>query len=452
MDKKITAITLAEKIKKKEITVKTAVEQSIKLIKEDKSNCFISFNEECALKQAEAVQADIDSGKLTSPFAGVPVAIDDNILIKDELCTAGSKMLYNFKPPFGATVVERIINAGMIIVGKTNINELGFGDSTDYSFKGATKNPVDQQKVSSGAAAAVASGIIPLAFGSDIMGESRRLAAQAGVCFIKPTYGTVSRFGLIANTSSMEQIGVTAASVEDGYTALSVISGYDPKDGTSYKNESYEYKEAEIRKIGVIKELCGDCEKIVKGLENQGFTVEYIDFPLYKYISAVSHIISYGESSNNITRFDGIKFGYRTENFRGVNDLYLNSRTEAFGIEAKKAAMMGAYVLSQGQYEPFYNQSMKIRGLMKQNIEKAFESYDVIITSAYQGEAYGLGETMKDCKPTFENTKYTALANLTGSPATAVPYKNGGINIIAKQFDESKIYTLAKKFEQEGAL
>ncbi|MCL1857987.1 MAG: amidase family protein [Oscillospiraceae bacterium] len=320
------------------------------------------------------------------------IAIDDNILIKDEICTAGSKMLYNFKSPYSATVVDKIKAAGMEIVCQSKIGEFG----------GETAR--DETKT---AAYAVSNGLADTALGIDVDGAAYRSAIKNNVIYIKPTYGTVSRFGVVANVSSVDQIGVYARNFDDGFKVLEVIAGYDKNDGTTYPTEKYEYN-ADLVDIKSLK------------------SIDSPDFKLNDYLASVYCIISAAEFSGNIARFDGLKFGYRTENFKSYDDIVINSRSESFTTGTKIKSLMGTYVLSEEQFEKYYLKATKIRRLIKQELDEIFKQYDVIILL-----------------PCY---KAVTLANLTGCPAIIV---NGKL-IIAKEFDENKLFALGKSLLRGG--
>jgi len=315
------------------------------------------------------------------------IAVDENIMIKGEICAAGSKMLHNFKVPYTATVVEKITDAGMTITYSSKIGEFG-----------AETNQTNQKQT---AAYLVGSGAVDAALGIDVDGAAYRAAAQNDIAYIKPTYGTVSRFGLVANVTSVDQIGVYAKNLEDGFYVLSKIAGHDKNDGTSYPNEKYEYSDKEIDLLDL---------KVINSP----------DFKLKEYLTSVYTIISAAEFSGNIARFDGLKFGYRTENFRDLDALITNSRSEGFSTETKLKALMGTYVLSKEQFDKYYFKAMQVRRLVKQELNEIFESYDII--------------SLPPCD------KAVALANLSGCPAIVF----GGKLIIAKEFDENKLFAIGR--------
>lgn len=332
------------------------------------------------------------------------IALDENILEKDEICTAGSKMLHNFKSPYSATVVDKIKQAGMTISYRSKTAEFG-GMAKEES-----------------AAYAVKKGLADAALGIDVDGSAHMSAVENGVVYIKPTYGTVSRFGVVANVSSVDQIGVYAKNFADGFAILSAIAGYDKNDGTSYPTEKYNYTPCEFD---------SDSVKIKK--------INIDDFKYADYLAQVYLIISSAEFSNNISRFDGLKFGYRTENFKNVNDMVINSRSEGFTVETKIKSLMGTYVLSEGQFEKYYFKATQIRRLIKQELDEIFKENDFIILPVSNAS----GNSPKDY---YSRLKFSALANLTGCPSITLPESDGGIQIIAKQFDETKLFGLSGTF------
>jgi aspartyl-tRNA(Asn)/glutamyl-tRNA(Gln) amidotransferase subunit A len=368
---KLTALELGSKIKKKEITVEEAVIAQIEKIKASDSsyNCYITVMEQEALKRAKEVQQLIDAGELEdSPLAGVPVAVKDNICTKGMKTTCASKILYNFVPPYHATVVEKLERAGAVIIGKVNMDEFAMGSTTETSYFGETKNPWNTEHVpggsSGGAAAAVAAEEAFYALGSDTGGSIRQPSSFCGVTGIKPTYGTVSRYGLIAYASSLDQIGPIARNVSDCAVALDIISGYDSKDSTSVNKDDYGYSKALVddvtgMRIGIPSGYLGaglDAEvktsilAAAEVLKQKGAIVEEFDLDAVDYAIPAYYVIASAEASSNLSRFDGVKYGYRTEDFEGLQDVYKKSRSEGFGNEVKRRMMIGAFVLSSGYY------------------------------------------------------------------------------------------------------
>ncbi|HEX3020815.1 MAG TPA: Asp-tRNA(Asn)/Glu-tRNA(Gln) amidotransferase subunit GatA, partial [Lachnospiraceae bacterium] len=397
---KLTALELSKKIKAGELKVVDVVKEQLDKVKSEdgKYNCYVTVIEEAALARANEVQKLIDEGKLAdSPLAGVPVAVKDNICTKGQLTTCASKILSNFKPPYNAEVVERLNAAGAVIIGKVNMDEFAMGSTNETSYFGPTKNPRNVEHVpggsSGGAAAAVAADEAIVALGSDTGGSIRQPSSFCGVTGIKPTYGTVSRYGLIAYASSLDQIGPIAKNVSDCAAVLEVISGHDAKDSTSVQTQSYNYTEALIddvkgKKIGIPKDYIGKgLDKEVKEailaaakvLEEKGAIVEEFDLEDVDYAIPAYYVLASAEASSNLSRYDGVKYGYRTESFEGLQELYKKTRSEGFGMEVKRRMMIGAFVLSSGYYDAYYNKALRVKALIKQSFDKAFEKYDVIL-------------------------------------------------------------------------
>ena len=365
------------------------------------------------------------------------VAVDENILIKDEICTAGSKTLYNFKSPYSATVIEKIKAVGMSVSYKSKTGEFG--------------GEVNSEPNMANAAYAVKSGIADVAVGIDVDGGAYRSAVKNGVVYIKPTYGTVSRFGVVANVSSVDQIGVYSKNFDDGFAVLSEIAGYDKNDGTLYPPEKYEYSADKINKIDLkslkfaklnnffCKESQNKIDEMLKNIDAD-ISISSVDYKFAEYLAQVYFIISSAEFSNNITRFDGIKFGYRTENFKNVNDIMVNSRSEGFTTETKIKSLMGYYVLSEKQFDKYYFKAMQIRRLIKQELDEIFTDTDFVMLPVYLSDCcVGTPQAYHD------ELKFSALANLTGCPAIIVPVSdNYGVQIIAKEFNENKLFAIGK--------
>jgi len=357
------------------------------------------------------------------------IAVDENILIKDEICTAGSKTLYNFKSPYSAIVVDKIKNSGMTISYKSKTGEFGIETNGEI------------------AAFAVKNELADVALGIDVDGAAYRSAVKNGVIYIKPTYGTVSRFGIVANVSSVDQIGVYAKNFDDGFSVLSVISGYDKNDGTSYPTEKYDYSsdEIDLKSLKAVKlnGFFGTSEaKIEEKIKNIGIPLNTVDFSLSEYLAQVYLIISSAEFSNNISRFDGLKFGYRTENYKNVNDMVINSRSESFTVETKIKSLMGTYVLSENQFKRYYSKAMQIRRLIKQELDEIFRQADFVMLPVSDCLCDFFGVNPQEY---YNKLKFSALANLTGCPAIIIPVtEQHGVQIIAKEFNENKLFALGK--------
>lgn len=470
----LTAVQLGKKIKAGEVTVLEAVTATLDAIdrKEKEIHSFITIDREGALQRAEEVQKQIDDGTLTGPLAGVPVAIKDNMCTKDLRTTCASKMLENYVPTYTATAVENLEKAGAIIIGKTNMDEFAMGSTTETSAYGVTRNPWNTAHVpggsSGGSAAAVAAEECIYALGSDTGGSIRQPSAFCGVTGIKPTYGTVSRYGLIAYGSSLDQIGPIAKDVTDCATILEVIASYDKKDSTSIQREDYHFTEALVddvkgMRIGVPNDYLGegldpDVKKAIKAaasqLEKKGAIVEEFNLSLVDYAIPAYYVIASAEASSNLARFDGVKYGYRTEEYEGLHNMYKKSRSRGFGEEVKRRIMLGSFVLSSGYYDAYYLKALKTKALIKQAFDKAFEKYDVILGPVAPTTAPKLGESLSDPLKMYLSDIYTVSVNLAGLPALSLPCgedKNGlpiGLQLIGNCFEEKKIIRAAYTFEQ----
>jgi aspartyl-tRNA(Asn)/glutamyl-tRNA(Gln) amidotransferase subunit A len=472
---KLTALELSKKIKAGELKVVDVVKEQLEKVKSEdgKYNCYVTVMEEAALARANEVQKLIDEGKLTdSPLAGVPIAVKDNICTKGQLTTCASKILSNFKPPYNAEVVERLNAAGAVIIGKVNMDEFAMGSTNETSYFGPTKNPRNVEHVpggsSGGAAAAVAADEAIVALGSDTGGSIRQPSSFCGVTGIKPTYGTVSRYGLIAYASSLDQIGPIAKNVSDCAAVLEVISGHDAKDSTSVQTQSYNYTEALIddvkgKRIGIPKDYIGKgLDKEVKEailaaakvLEEKGAIVEEFDLEDVDYAIPAYYVLASAEASSNLSRYDGVKYGYRTESFEGLQELYKKTRSEGFGMEVKRRMMIGAFVLSSGYYDAYYNKALRVKALIKQSFDKAFEKYDVILGPTAPTTALKIGENLSDPLKMYLGDIYTVSVNLAGLPAISVPCGTDskglpiGLQLIGKAFGEKEIIQVAYSYEQ----
>ncbi|MCC8141037.1 MAG: Asp-tRNA(Asn)/Glu-tRNA(Gln) amidotransferase subunit GatA [Lachnospiraceae bacterium] len=471
----MTAVTLGKKIKAKEITAPEAAKAALEAIreKEDKINAFVTvLDEETVLKRAEEVQSRIDAGELTGPLAGVPVAIKDNMCTEGILTTCASNILYNYIPTYTATAVKILEDAGAVIVGKTNMDEFAMGSTTETSAFGATKNPWNLEHVtggsSGGSCAAVAAEEIPYALGSDTGGSIRQPSSFCGVTGMKPTYGTVSRLGLIAYGSSLDQIGPIAKDVTDCATILEVISSHDKLDSTSLERDDTRFTEALVddvkgMKIGIPRDYLGEGldEEVkaailaaAKALEGKGAVVEEFDLGLVEYAIPAYYVIACAEASSNLSRFDGVKYGYRTEEYDGLHNMYKKSRSEGFGPEVKRRIMLGSFVLSSGYYDAYYLKALRVKALIKQAFDDAFEKYDVILGPAAPTTAPKLGESLSDPIRMYLGDIYTISVNLAGLPGITVPcgIDSGGLPIglqlIGDCFMEKNIIRAAYSYEQ----
>lgn len=470
----LTAVELGKKIKNKEVTVVEATKAALDAIdaKEEKVNSFVTVDREGALKRAEEVQKLIDDGKLDGPLAGVPVAVKDNMCTEGMLTTCSSKILGNFVPTFTSEAVINLEKAGAVILGKTNMDEFAMGSTTETSAYGETKNPWNLEHVpggsSGGSCAAVAAEECFYALGSDTGGSIRQPSSFCGVTGIKPTYGTVSRYGLIAYGSSLDQIGPVAKDVTDCATILEVIASHDEKDSTSVKRDDLDFTSALVddvkgMKIGIPKDYFGeglDSEvkdavlNAAKVLEQKGAIVEEFDLSLVEYAIPAYYVIACAEASSNLARFDGVKYGYRTEEYDGLHNMYKKSRSEGFGAEVKRRIMLGSFVLSSGYYDAYYLKALRTKALIKKAFDDAFTKYDVILGPAAPTTAPKLGESLSDPLKMYLGDIYTISVNLAGLPGITVPCgmaSNGlpiGLQLIGDCFKEKNIIRAAYSFEQ----
>lgn len=435
-------------------------------------NAFVTVDAEGALKRAAKLQAKIDAGEELSPLAGVPMGIKDNICTRDSLTTCGSQMLYNFKPPYNATVVDRLEKAGAVVLGKLNMDEFAMGGSTETSYFGATKNPWDTERVpggsSGGSAASVAAGEAVYALGSDTGGSIRQPCSFCGVSGIKPTYGAVSRYGLVAFASSLDQIGPVGRDIKDCAQVLSLISGHDAKDSTSIKAAALDFTgcfEGDLKgmKIGVPvnyfgEGLDGDVKapvmEAINTLKSLGAEIEEFEMRITDYAIPTYYVLACAEASSNLSRYDGIKYGYRRKDCENLLDVYYTSRSDAFGMEVKRRIMLGSFVLSSGYYDAYYNKALKARRLIKNSFDAAFDKYDMIISPVAPTAAYKLGENSSDPLKMYLGDIYTVSVNLAGIPAVSVPCgfdANGmpvGMQLIGKSFSEPKLVKAAGAFQR----
>ena len=424
-----------------------------------------------ALAAAGKADERIAKGEATL-LTGIPVGIKDNICTEGITTTCASKMLYNFVPPYDATVTKRLKNEGAVILGKLNMDEFAMGSSTESSYFKKTKNPYDLTRVpggsSGGSAASVSADLAPYALGSDTGGSIRQPAAFCGNVGLKPTYGLVSRFGLIAFASSLDQIGSFTKDVTDCAIVLNAIAGYDKMDSTSVDADKTDYTKAlglplKGMKIGVPKqylesgiqtEIKEAVENAIKVYEMLGAECEECSLPLSKFALPAYYLISSAEASSNLARFDGIKYGYRAEEYHGLTDLYEITRSEGFGEEVKRRIMLGTYALSSGYYDAYYKKAQQVRGLIKRDFAACFEKYDVLLTPTTPTTAYKFGEK-SDPVAMYMGDICTVAVNIAGLPAISIPAgldKKGmpiGIQLIANSFDERKLLTAAFAYERE---
>lgn len=471
---KMTALEAGRKIRNKEISVREAAQAVLERIHavDDAVHAYITVEEAEVLRQAETVQRRIDSGELGGPLAGVPAALKDNLCVENMLTTCGSKMLENFIPAYSATAAELLKETGAVIVGKTNMDEFGMGSTTETSAYGITRNPWHTGHVpggsSGGSCAAVAAGECFYALGSDTGGSIRQPSAFCGVTGLKPTYGTVSRYGLVAYASSLEQIGPVARDISDCAAVLETIAGYDAKDSTSIKRKDYNFTaaltdEAAGLRIGIPRDYLGsDTDREIsdavmeaaKQLEERGAVTEVFDLGLTDYAVPAYYVIASAEASSNLARFDGVRYGRRAQNYSNLNDMYKKSRSEGFGTEVKRRIMLGTYVLSAEYYQAYYQKALQTKALITQAFDQAFERYDVILAPAAPQTAPRLSEGVRDPVKMYMGDIHTVSVNLAGLPALTLPYKTSskglpvGIQLIGPAFQEKNIiragYTLER--------
>lgn len=469
----LTAVELGKKIKDKEITVVEATKAALEQIKAVESDVhgYVSYDEESALKRAEEVQKGIDDGTYTGPLAGVPMAIKDNICTKGYTTTCSSKILENFVPTYSAQAVENLIKEGVVFLGKTNMDEFAMGSTTETSAFAVTKNPWDTEHVpggsSGGSCAAVAAGECFAALGSDTGGSIRQPSSYCGVTGIKPTYGTVSRFGLVAYASSLDQIGPIGKNAADCAALLETITSHDEKDSTSMERTDTDFtsvigKDIRGMKIGIPKEYLSDgldddvrvaIEQCAAYLKECGADVEYFDLGLMEYTIPAYYVIAAAEASSNLERFDGVKYGYRAKEYEGLHDMYKRSRSEGFGPEVKRRIMLGSFVLSSGYYDAYYLKALKVRALIKKAFDDAFAKYDIILGPAAPTAAPKIGTSLSDPMKMYLSDIYTVAVNLAGLPGLTVPCSINekglpiGVQLLGDCFREKTLFAAASAIE-----
>ena len=469
----LTALELGKKIKAGEITSLQATEAVIKQIKavEEQVHSYVTLDEEGAMKRAKEVQAQIEAGTLTGPLAGVPAAIKDNMCTKDMRTTCSSKILENFVPTYTAEAVLNLEKAGAVILGKTNMDEFAMGSTTETSAYGVTRNPWNTEHVpggsSGGSCAAVAANECFYALGSDTGGSIRQPSSFCGVTGIKPTYGTVSRYGLIAYGSSLDQIGPVAKDVSDCAAILEAISSHDLKDSTSMARTDCDFTSAlkdDVKgmKIGIPSSYFGEgldeevraaILKAADILKEKGAIVETFDLGLVDYAIPAYYVIASAEASSNLSRFDGVKYGYRTKEYEGLHNMYKKTRSEGFGPEVKRRIMLGSFVLSSGYYDAYYLKALRTKALIKKEFDKAFAKYDLILAPASPDTAPKLGSSLSDPLKMYLGDIYTISVNLAGLPGMTVPCgmdSKGlpiGMQLIGDCFKEKNIIRAGYAFE-----
>lgn len=464
----LTVHELLDKLDKKEITIEDITKSYVDRINEKEKDvqAFVSILDKEALEKAKEIK------ERNTKFAGIPIGIKDNMCIKGTKTTCSSKMLENFVAPYNATVIEKLNEENMIYLGKLNMDEFAMGASTEYSAFKKTRNPWNLNTVpggsSGGSAAAVAANMVPWALGSDTGGSIRQPSSLCGVVGLKPTYGLVSRYGLVAFASSLDQIGPITKDVTDSAMLLNLITGHDEKDSTSVNIEKKDYTKAlreDVKglKIGIPKEYFGDgineevkakVKEAIKKYEEMGAIVEECSLDIADESLAVYYIIACAEASSNLGRFDGIRYGYRTQNFNSLKDIYRNSRSEGFGAEVKRRIILGTYVLSSGYYDAYYKKAQKVRTLIRKEFEKLFEKYDVLLTPTSPSVAYPIGSKSNNPLEMYLADLCTVTVNIAGLPGISVPCgvnSEGmpiGMQLIGKHFEEETILRAAYAFEQ----
>ena len=468
------AVGLATAIREGKATAVEAMEAVFAKIDEIEKdiNAYVTIDREKALESAAAVQAKIGSGELKGPLAGVPVAIKDNMCTEGMRTTCASKILENFIPTFSAQAVLNLERAGAVVIGKTNMDEFAMGSTTETSAYGETRNPWNREHVpggsSGGSAAAVAANECYFALGSDTGGSIRQPASFCGVVGLKPTYGTVSRYGLVAYGSSLDQIGPLTKDVTDCAVVMEVIASHDTKDATSIKRTDTDFTSALVEnvegmRIGLPKDYFGEGLEpevkstvlaAAKALEEKGAIVEEFDLSLVEYAIPAYYTIAAAEASSNLERFDGIKYGYRTAEFDGLHHMYKKTRSEGFGAEVKRRIMLGSFVLSSGYYDAYYLKALKVKAMIKKAFDEAFGKYDIILGPVAPTTAPKLGESLSDPLKMYLGDIYTIAVNLAGLPGISVPCGRDskglpiGVQFIADSFQEKKLIQTAYTFEK----
>ena len=471
----LTALELGESIKDKKISSAEAVKAFLKAAEKTKTGAYTELLEKSALEAAAAVQKKIDKGEFLSPLAGVPVAIKDNICTTEGTTTAASKILGGFKSPFDAHVCEKLKEAGAVIIGRTNMDEFAMGNTTENSCYGVARNPWDETRVpggsSGGSAVAVAARLAPYALGSDTGGSIRQPSGFCNLTGIKPTYGSVSRFGLAAHASSLDQIGPIALDARDCAVILSIISGKDERDSTTAMEEPFNFcdilhgKNKTKMVIGLPKnyfalpELSGDVKARVleaaETLKGLGAEIKEIELPLLEYAIPTYLVISCAEAASNMARYDGIKYGYRSPDAKTLEEVYSKTRGEGFGAEVKRRILFGYFVLSSERFDDYYRKALQVRGMIKKAYDKALEECDLILCPVSPTTAFELGRQTEDPVEIYNGDIYTASVNLTGLPGAAAPCGFGddgmpiGMQLIGKAFDDGLLLDTIMRFQKE---
>lgn len=469
----MTAVELGRKIKSGEISPVEAADKSLERIKNSDLNAYITVLEGEAAGQAERVRRGIESGKFQGPLAGVPAALKDNICTRGIRTSCASKILGGFKPPYNATAVEWMQDSGAVILGKTNMDEFAMGSTTETSYYGKTLNPWNKKHVpggsSGGSAASVAAGEAFYALGSDTGGSVRNPAAFCGITGMKPTYGVISRYGLIAYASSLDQIGVLARSAEDCAAVLDMISGRDGRDSTSMNAAAGKLLESltgDIRgkKVGLPTDCFGDdlnpevrgsVLEVTKVLESLGATTEYFPMELTQFAVPAYCMIACAEASSNLSRFDGVKYGFRAENYDDIASLYKNTRSEGFGWEVKKRILLGTFALSAEYYDAYYKKAQQVRAAISRAYREAFEKFDFVLSPVSPNTAPEIGASVTDPMKKYLSDIYTVSVNLAGLPGISVPcgFDTKGLpigaQIIGRAFGDAQVLNVAFAYQRE---
>lgn len=463
---------LAKRILGGEITARSTVELSLNAAESlnDVLNAFLQIDRKGALSRAD--QIDREGNKKPRPLAGIPIAVKDNLCVRGLQASCGSMILGDYRPPYNATVIERLVDAGAVIIGKTNCDEFAMGSSNENSAFGAVKNPWDVSRVpggsSGGSAAAVAAGIVPVALGSDTGGSVRQPASLSGVVGLKPTYGRNSRYGLVAFASSLDQVGVFGRFVGDVAAVLAVIAGRDPHDATTADVPVPDYAAqltGDIKGLrlgypralfgeGLDAEVRGAVEQAIEAYRELGAEIVDVELPNAKYAIAVYYIIATAEASSNLARFDGVRYGFRAEEANELRSMYRRTREEGFGPEVKRRIMLGTYVLSAGYYDAYYRKAQQVRMLLRDDFRRAFESCDAIITPTSPTPAFLIGEKAEDPLAMYLNDIYTVTANLAGVPGMNVPCGLSserlpiGLQLLGPYWSEATLLRLGDAYER----
>ncbi len=469
-----TALELGAAIRKGEVSIPEVTSLALEAAGANPNNAFITLTPEAAMARAEELQKHLADGSASSPLYGVPMAVKDNICVQDVPATCASKILGGFRPPYDATAWEQMLAGGAVSIGKTNMDEFAMGSTTETSFYGAVQNPWDTDRVpggsSGGSAAATAARTCWYALGSDTGGSIRQPASYCGVTGVKPTYGTVSRYGLIAYASSLDQIGPLARDAADCAAILDLLQKKDPRDGTSLEMPGagtlLQSLTGDVRglKIGIPAECFGDgldpqvrkaVLEVAEVLKRRGAVVQELSFPVMKYVVPTYYIIACAEASSNLSRFDGVKYGWRAEEYEGLTDLYQKTRTQGFGTEVKRRILLGTFVLSSGYYDAYYRKALQVKSLIRDAFRSAFDSCDLLLTPVAPTTAPRLGESLSDPLQMYLSDIYTVSVNLAGLPGLSMPCGQDdkglpiGAQLIGPHFGEATLLNAAFGYQQD---